>query len=289
MAGTRWESGRIWSTATGSRVATRACGDSCAICAAPQRRKRGRSSRLRLGEECQVDYGTGPMVRDPDSGKYRRTRLFVLTLGWSRKSVRLLVFRSSARVWAELHEKAFRRLGGSPRIVVLDNLREGVLSPDFYDPGLNPLYRDVLAHYGVTALPCKVRDPDRKGKVESRRRPCAEDAAEGQEVREPGRGAGVSGPLGRALGRHAHPRPDQAAGGGDVRRREALTCSRFRSSRSATTSMASARCISMVASRLKRLTTVRRRAGSAGRSTCSGTRCSCVCSIPAPASCCASI
>ena len=52
-------------------------------------------------------------------------------------------------------------------VVVLDNLREGVLSPDFYDPGLNPLYRDVLAHYGVTALPCKVRDPDRKGKVES--------------------------------------------------------------------------------------------------------------------------
>jgi transposase len=121
----------------------------------------------RPGEECQVDYGTGPMVRDPDSGKYRRTRLFVLTLGSSRKCVRLLAFRSSARVWAELHEKAFRRLGGSPRVVVLDNLREGVLSPDFYDPGLNPLYRDVLAHYGVTALPCKVRDPDRKGKVES--------------------------------------------------------------------------------------------------------------------------
>ena len=119
------------------------------------------------GEECQVDYGTGPMVRDPDSGKYRRTRLFVLTLGCSRKSVRLLAFRSSSRVWAELHEKAFRRLGGSTRIVVLDNLREGVLSPDIYDPGLNPLYRDVLAHYGVTALPCKVRDPDRKGKVES--------------------------------------------------------------------------------------------------------------------------
>src|SRR5229473_2811510 len=28
------------------------------------------------GEEAQVDYGTGPMVRDPQSGKYRRTRLF---------------------------------------------------------------------------------------------------------------------------------------------------------------------------------------------------------------------
>ena len=119
------------------------------------------------GEESQVDYGSGPLVRDPETGRYRRTRLFVLTLGYSRKSVRLLAWRSSAKIWAELHEKAFRRLGGSPRTTVPDNLREGVLTPDIYDPILNPLYRDVLAHYGVTALPCRVRDPDRKGKVES--------------------------------------------------------------------------------------------------------------------------
>ena len=85
------------------------------------------------GEEAQVDYGTGPMV-----------------------------FRSRSRVWAELHEKAFRRLGGSPRLVVLDNLREGVLLADIYDPTLNPLYQHVLAHYGVVAMPCRVRDPDRK-------------------------------------------------------------------------------------------------------------------------------
>jgi transposase len=119
------------------------------------------------GEEAQVDYGTGPWVRDPQSGKYRRTRLFVMTLGYSRKAVRLLTFRSSARVWAELHEQAFRRLGGSVRIVVLDNLREGVLTPDIYEATLNPLYRDVLAHYGAVALPCRVNDPDRKGKVEA--------------------------------------------------------------------------------------------------------------------------
>ena len=119
------------------------------------------------GQEAQVDYGQGPMVRDPATGKYRRTRLFVMTLGCSRKSVRLLCFRSSTRMWAELHERAFQRLGGAPRVVVLDNLREGVLHPDLYDPVLNPLYRDVLAHYGAVALPCLVRDPDRKGKVES--------------------------------------------------------------------------------------------------------------------------
>ncbi len=118
------------------------------------------------GEELQVDYGAGPMVRDGHTGKYRRSRLFVLTLGYSRKSVRLLVFGSSSQTWAELHEKSFRRLGGVTRVAVLDNLREGVLKPDIYDPTVNPLYRDMLRHYNVVALPCRVRDPDRKGKVE---------------------------------------------------------------------------------------------------------------------------
>ncbi|HEY7290204.1 MAG TPA: IS21 family transposase [Vicinamibacterales bacterium] len=119
------------------------------------------------GEEGQVDYGDGPMVRWAPTGKYRRVRLFVFTLAHSRKAVRLLTWRSSAQIWCELHERAFRRLGGTTNVVVLDNLKEGVLTPDIYDPALNPLYRDVLAHYGVIALPCRVGDPDRKGKVEA--------------------------------------------------------------------------------------------------------------------------
>src|ERR1700740_493826 len=133
----------------------------------PQRREPVGIILTAPGEEAQVDYGSGPMVRDPQSGKYRRTRLFVLTLGYSRKCVRLLTWRSSVRTWAELHEKAFRRLGGCPRVVVLDNLKEGVAVPDLYDPTINPLFRDVLPHYGVVALPCRIQDPDRKGKVES--------------------------------------------------------------------------------------------------------------------------
>jgi hypothetical protein len=60
-----------------------------------------------------------------------------------------------------------RRLSPAGRrdsVVVLDNLREGVLNPDIYDPTLNPLYRDVLRHYGAVALPCRVAIPDRKGR-----------------------------------------------------------------------------------------------------------------------------
>ena len=170
------------------------------------------------GEEAQVDYGTGPWVRDPQSGKYRRTRLFVMTLGYSRKCVRLLTFRSSSRIWAELHEKAFRRLGGSVRVVVLDNLREGVLKADIHDPTLNPLYRDVLAHYGAVALPCRVKDPDRKGKVEAGVGH-AEDSTQRATLRESGGSAGLSRSLGDKLGRHPHSRHHQTTSGRDVCRR----------------------------------------------------------------------
>jgi transposase len=49
------------------------------------------------GEEAHVDYGDGPIVRDAGSCTYRRARLFVLTLGFSPRSIRLLVMRSSTR------------------------------------------------------------------------------------------------------------------------------------------------------------------------------------------------
>ena len=107
------------------------------------------------------------MVRNPATGKYRHTRLFVFALGCSRKAVRLLVWKSSAHIWAALHERAFRRSGGTGQGDCARQSGRGGLTPDIYDPALNPLYRDVPAHYGVVALPRRVGDPDRKGKVEA--------------------------------------------------------------------------------------------------------------------------
>lgn len=106
-----------------------------------RRREAHPTIQIAPGEEGQVDYGDGPMVRHPETKKYRRTRLFVMTLGYSRKSVPLLCFKSSSQQWSELHEEAFLRLGGAPRTVVLDNLKEGVIKPDVFDPELNPLYK----------------------------------------------------------------------------------------------------------------------------------------------------
>jgi transposase len=119
------------------------------------------------GEEVQVDYGEGAMTRVPGTDRYRRPRLFVMTLRYSRRSFRRVVWESSQQTWARLHEQAWRYFGGSCTYVVLDNLKEGVIKPDLYEPELNPVYRDVLAHYGVVADPARVRDPNRKGTVEN--------------------------------------------------------------------------------------------------------------------------
>jgi len=119
------------------------------------------------GEEMQVDYGEGALTRVPGTDRYRKPRLFVATLRYSRRSFRRVVWKSGQQEWAQLHEQAWRYFGGSTRYVVLDNLKEGVLKPDLYEPELNPVYAATLAHYEVVADPARVRDPNRKGTVEN--------------------------------------------------------------------------------------------------------------------------
>lgn len=118
------------------------------------------------GEESQVDYGLGAPTRKPN-GKYARPYLFVMTLKYSGKCFRKCVWKTSQETWSRLHEEAWRSFGGCTQYDVLDNLKEGVISPDLYEPRLNPIFAAMLEHYGVVADPCRVRDPNRKGTVEN--------------------------------------------------------------------------------------------------------------------------
>jgi transposase/5S rRNA maturation endonuclease (ribonuclease M5) len=118
------------------------------------------------GEEAQVDYGKGAPTLHRN-GRYRRPRLFVMTLKYSGRAFRKVVWKSSKETWCRLHEEAFRYFGGCPQYMMLDNLKEGVIKPDIYDPQLNALYAAVLQHYRVTADPARVGDSNRKGTVEN--------------------------------------------------------------------------------------------------------------------------
>jgi transposase len=62
-------------------------------------------------EECQVDYGQGALTLYKP-GTYRRPYLFVMTLKYSGKSFRKVVWKTSQETWAQLHEEAWRSFGG---------------------------------------------------------------------------------------------------------------------------------------------------------------------------------
>jgi transposase len=68
--------------------------------------------------------------------------------------------------WIGSHVRTLDFLGGVPRQIVPDNLRAGVLRANWYEPGINPTYRDLAAHYGTAILPTRVRKPRDKAKVE---------------------------------------------------------------------------------------------------------------------------
>ena len=61
-------------------------------------------------------------------------RAVILTLGYSRKCIRLLTFQSSTRTWAELHEQAFRPLGGSTKPSCSTTSGKECSSPTFTIP-----------------------------------------------------------------------------------------------------------------------------------------------------------
>jgi transposase len=131
-------------------------------------------------EEAQVDLGLGGLTLYRP-GKYRRPHLFVMTLKYSGKCFRKVVWKVDQETWARLHEEAFRSFGGVTVYVVLDNLRQGVIRPDIYEPELNPIYAEVLRHYGAVADPCRVGDPNRKGSVENAIRHTQTTALQGRK------------------------------------------------------------------------------------------------------------
>ncbi len=119
------------------------------------------------GEKLFVDYAgqTVPII-DGLSGEIRQAQLFVAVLGASNYTYVEATLTQAMPDWIGSHVRTFEFLCGVPELVVPDNLKSGVKHPSYYDPEINPTYRDLAAHYGVAILPARVRKPRDKAKVE---------------------------------------------------------------------------------------------------------------------------
>ena len=119
------------------------------------------------GERLFVDYvGQTVEVVDGSTGELRKAQVFVAVLGASNYTYAEASWTQSLPDWISSHVRTLEFLGGVPRQIVPDNLRAGVLRANWYEPGINPTYRDLAAHYGTAILPTRVRHPRDKAKVE---------------------------------------------------------------------------------------------------------------------------
>ncbi len=118
------------------------------------------------GEEVQVDFGKGALIRMPN-GKKRRPHIFRIVLSFSRKAYSQAVWHQDTDTFIRCMENAFRYFGGVPKTVVIDNLKAAVINADWYDPEVHPKLQAFANHYGTVILPAKPYTPRHKGKVES--------------------------------------------------------------------------------------------------------------------------
>ncbi|MGE3361696.1 MAG: IS21 family transposase [Acidimicrobiia bacterium] len=124
----------------------------------------------RPGEAAQIDFGYAGRLYDPARGVVRRAWVFVLLCVHSRVFFARLVFDQTTETWLDLHEQAFRALGGVPAILIPDNTTRAVLRAAFGIDGPTELersYRELGERYGFKVDPAPPGDPRKRGKVEA--------------------------------------------------------------------------------------------------------------------------
>ncbi len=139
-------------------------------CELPEYSKKAQPTVLRddppPGREVQIDYGYLGLWTDRQIGKARKVWAFCMVFSHSRHMFVHVVTKMDQEAWISAHVAAFEFFGGVPLLLVVDNLKAGVLRPDLYDPQFNRGYAELAAHYGVLIDPCRVGHPKDKPRIE---------------------------------------------------------------------------------------------------------------------------
>jgi transposase len=122
----------------------------------------------RAGEKMFVDHAglTVPVV-DRETGTVRDASIFVAVLGVSNYTFAEGVWKRDLVSWIGSHNRAVEFFHGVASVTVPDNWKTGVKDACYYEPDLNPTYRDWAEHYGTVIIPARVRRPRDKAKVEN--------------------------------------------------------------------------------------------------------------------------
>lgn len=121
----------------------------------------------KAGEWTQVDWcGDTMRVVDPDTGELLKVWVFVASLPFSAYMYAEGFYRMDEQAWVDGHVRAFQSFGGTTTLIAPDNLKTGIVKNTIDELMVNDQYRRMLEHYGMAAVPTRVKKPKDKGGVE---------------------------------------------------------------------------------------------------------------------------
>jgi transposase len=119
------------------------------------------------GEKLFVDYAGGAVpIVDAATGEITQAQIFVATLGASNYTYACATPRQTTADWIGAQVQALEFIGGAPRLIVPDQTRSLIKTPDRYDPEPNRTYEEFARHYGCALLAARPAHPRDKPKVE---------------------------------------------------------------------------------------------------------------------------
>jgi transposase len=125
--------------------------------------KRSMRQTRQAGEKLFIDFaGKTVPLSDGSVG-----HVFVAAMGASSYTFACATPTERLADWIDGMTRALAFYGGVPQLIVPDNARALIATPDRYEPRANDTVLDFARHYGTSVLPARPYSPRDKGSVES--------------------------------------------------------------------------------------------------------------------------
>lgn len=125
--------------------------------------KRSMRQHRRAGEKLFIDFaGSTVALRDGS-----RAQVFVSAMAASSYVFACATPAQRLDDWIHAMVRALHFYGGVPQLIVPDNARAVIATPDRYEPRANQTVQDMARYYGTSVLPARPRTPKDKATAES--------------------------------------------------------------------------------------------------------------------------
>lgn len=122
----------------------------------------------RAGKRLYIDFAGNTLhYMDRTTGEVIHVQVFVACLPYSDYTFAMAVPSQRTDDFLYALSCCLEHLGGSPKLLVPDNLKAAVVKSDRYAPDLNRVMEDFANHYGFVVLPARARKPKDKSSVEN--------------------------------------------------------------------------------------------------------------------------